>query len=385
MTDKKEIERLAKQMRVQACLDCRKCEEVCPICRDNSEFSPQAFVKLALSPQPERLVSSGLLWACISCGLCRSACPDEQTDFPEFVRGVRETFVKTGQEPPFGHRGMVSAVGRLQASGDLSQKRLSWLTNATKTAESGDVLYFVGCLPYYDVIFSERIKKRLTQIALAGLRLLNSVGITPVVLPNEVCCGSDFYWMGDRQTAQSLFAKNAELIRRSGAKTVVVTCPECGSMLRMYPKLGYDHGCQVHYLADFLRKLIGPVRLAEKTALLSSCRLAPLLAEDLEGLLGSLFKGEVHSLADDLNKPVCCGTGGWLRSDALTRAMQDDLLVAAMNRGYTQLLTVCPKCRVHLGFAMRPEAWRRAELNVEDLTVFLSNNVEKASHGRVQA
>ena len=94
----------------------------------------------------------------------------------------------------------------------IDQKRLKWLPKDVKISESGDILYFVGCLPYFDVVFKESKAKTL-KTAKSVVRILNKAGIEPVILKNERCCGHDLQFMGDRMNFEKLIRINVSAIK----------------------------------------------------------------------------------------------------------------------------------------------------------------------------
>ena len=56
---------------------------------------------------------------------------------------------------------------------------------------------------------------------------MNSLGVTPVVSPEERCCGHDLLWNGDREGFELLAKHNVKLVADSGAKLLVTSCAEC--------------------------------------------------------------------------------------------------------------------------------------------------------------
>ncbi|PQP33796.1 (Fe-S)-binding protein, partial [Desulfobacteraceae bacterium SEEP-SAG9] len=91
--------------------------------------------------------------------------------------------------------------------------------------ESGEYFYFVGCLPYFDVTFNYLDLAPL-DTAKSILKLLNRMGIEPVISNDERCCGHDALWSGNETIFRELAERNIEVIKSSGAKTVLFSCPE---------------------------------------------------------------------------------------------------------------------------------------------------------------
>ena len=121
-----------------------------------------------------------------------------------------------------------------------------------RTAPESDVIYFPGCLPYYDTVFGKMNIEGI-EIARAAVKILNHLGIEPMVLENERCCGHDPYWQGDMDTFRKLAELNLETISKTGAKRLVTTCPECAFTLRStYPEQVGDLGLEVMHITELL-------------------------------------------------------------------------------------------------------------------------------------
>lgn len=280
------------------------------------------------------------------------------------------------------NREMMRTISRLQARPGLKQNRLSWLDESLKVAQKGPIVYFVGCLPYADILFRRQIESNLLSIPRAAVRLLNSLGIEPVILPNEVCCGLDAHLNGEADLARSLAERNTAMLKAAGAKTILTTCSDGAWMLGQYGVLGFDHGCEVMHLAEFLGARLDGVVLPPGTAIWPCAQ------------RGSKFKVQGSSSSparsttprpmtldfqpSTLNFELsdCHGTG-WLPGDALARMRIDRLIDAAIDSGCQRILTLCPRCLVSLKFALRPGSWVKSNIDVQDLIVFLSSPAER--------
>jgi len=217
------LQQVIDETKAYYCLECGVCTGSCPISRLNPRYSPRLFVERSLLLPIEDVVRDKDLWACLTCGTCSSRCPS-QVDYPEFMRATRQMAYAMDLEPVATHGGVLKALVELQTRG-LPQQRTGWIPADVKTAETGDTLFFVGCLPHFQVVFRHLELDGLASAA-AALRLLNRIGIEPAVRNDERCCGHDAYWTGDLQTFEALARLNLEMIRASGARRVVFACPE---------------------------------------------------------------------------------------------------------------------------------------------------------------
>ena len=241
-----------KLHRTYYCLDCGVCTGSCPVSRVLPAFSPRLIVEKALLELGDELLKDKDLWSCLTCGRCYERCPTS-IDFPEFMRNLREEAIKRGLAPTLTHHGMLQTVMELQAGG-LKQKKTDWAREAGKIADTGDLFFFVGCMPYFNVIFRDLGVDSLS-IGKNVIKILNAAGIVPVVSDEETCCGHDMLWNGKPEIFKKLGAKNIELIRSSGAKKVVFSCPEgYYTFKHHYPQYFGDLGFEVvHFYTTWRR------------------------------------------------------------------------------------------------------------------------------------
>ncbi|MBI4230285.1 MAG: (Fe-S)-binding protein, partial [Planctomycetes bacterium] len=230
----RDLPSILRQTRSYHCLNCGKCTAACPLPEVKAGYSPRRIVARSV------LGSDGSgegAWSCLTCGACRSVCPMD-VDYTGFVRQVRQEGLERGEGIPCTHAGIFQCVPRMHASSDRTQDRMAWITPDLEVATRGEIVLFVGCLPYYDEVFSW-LGIASTDIARSAVRILNRLGIRPAILPAERCCGHDAYWNGETETFRRLAERNIETLRSAGAKTVLATCPECFlSLSKLYPSVG---------------------------------------------------------------------------------------------------------------------------------------------------
>ena len=206
------------------CVDCGKCTGSCPLARVDPEYSPRRIVERVVFGDAETAVTDPQLWRCMTCGLCSARCPSN-VDFSRFIIEMRAEAFQTGERGVYAHDGILQEVMRIQTM-NVHQNRTGWVSEDMRVSESNEYLYFVGCLPYFDVIFADLDLKAL-DIARSAVRLLNRAGIAPTVSDEERCCGADLLLAGDVNSFRKLAELNMQMIEASGAKKVVFTCAEC--------------------------------------------------------------------------------------------------------------------------------------------------------------
>src|SRR4030065_1161602 len=97
----------------------------------------------------------------------------------------------------------------------------------------------------------------MNEIAESAVRIMNKAGVVPVVSSSEKCCGHDLNWTGDEDNFEKLMEHNIELVKKSGAKKGVLTCPECHRTFNNdYQALMGDLPFETTHIADYINELI---------------------------------------------------------------------------------------------------------------------------------
>ncbi|MFH1865069.1 MAG: (Fe-S)-binding protein, partial [Candidatus Eisenbacteria bacterium] len=219
-----EMADVIKKSRANLCYECGKCSGICPVARFDASFSPRSLLVRAVRGEGDKLVHDESVWSCLTCGLCDTRCP-VSIDYGLLMRAVRAIVRREGGEGTCTHGGAVQSLTRIMKTKTLKQDRLGWIDGSLKTTRKGETVFFVGCTPYFDVLFSETGASTLDGTR-GAVKLLNAAGITPAVLPNERCCGHDMLWGGDVEGFKALATQNLKMLEESGAERVVFACPE---------------------------------------------------------------------------------------------------------------------------------------------------------------
>ncbi|MDH3365305.1 MAG: hydrogenase iron-sulfur subunit [Thermoplasmata archaeon] len=381
---KEKVKQIIEDTSAFDCVECGKCTTVCPIATFDPNFAPRTIVLRAMEGIVENIATDRDIWTCFACEQCNAMCP-YKVDYSGFIRGMREEAVKYGAAPLCSQGGLIHSVQRIMANADLNQNRLAWVKDDLKVADKGDVFYFVGCLPHYDAIFKDR-RLRLKDICESAVRIMNKAGITPVVSNDEKCCGHDLNWTGNESDFEKLMEYNVDLIKKSGAKKVVFTCPECYRTFNSdYQDLLGDFEFELVHISDFVKQLMdsGDIgaddfsKTPYKFAYHDSCRLGRHSGiYDSPRQLAEGFSGDNYiEMERTKDKAVCCGVSAWANCNAQVKKMQIDRLQEAKKLGADKLLMFCPKCQVHFDCALRDEIpvdRSEVDIEIEDFTVAMA-------------
>ncbi|TAN40469.1 MAG: (Fe-S)-binding protein, partial [Candidatus Methanoperedens sp.] len=195
------MKQIIRMTKAYYCVECGKCSGSCPVARVNEGFSPRVIVERALSGMKGEIEGDRELWSCLTCEACTTKCPST-VKYSEFIRGMRSSAFNSGYTSRCSQGGLLHSIQRVQSYRDIVQNRLQWISDDLKTSTEGEVLYFTGCLPYFENLFSGFVNP--LEIARSTVKILNKAGISPVVSPNERCCGHDLLWTGNVETFQKL-------------------------------------------------------------------------------------------------------------------------------------------------------------------------------------
>jgi len=359
------------------CLSCGKCTTMCPLAASGG-FSARL---IAAQDLEEEIQGRGVgVGRCLTCASCEVRCP-QGVRFTSYVRALRELLPPASRRP-CPHGAFLMWSERLMAGG-ARPAGVAWLEEGLEVSEECEIAVFAGCLPLFDAYFGPSLGVETAAIARATVRLLNHLGIAPVVVAEAVCCGHDALWRGDREVFQSLARRNAELLADRGVREVVTPCAECALTIREgWPAAVPGPVPAARHVAELLADALADGRLVfagdgeeEQTVTYQDpCRLARHLGvvEAPRRVLRSQPGTRLADMRRTGRDAVCCGTAGFLHCDAESRRLQGERLAEATATGADTLITACPKCLIHFRCAQAEDRRRgraSTHLRVEDFTL----------------
>jgi heterodisulfide reductase subunit D len=338
------IEDAAERTQAYYCLDCGVCTGSCPVSRYQPTFSPRLIVERALLGLGDELLKDQDIWSCLTCSRCFERCPTS-INFPTFMRLLREEAMKRGTKPVYAHHGMLQTIMELQTQG-AKQRKTEWAREAGRVAEQGETFFFVGCMPYFQVIFRDLGVDSLA-VSRNVVKVLNAAGIDPVVSDSESCCGHDMLWNGQIETFKY-----------------------------EYPEFFGDLGFEVVHFYDLVAQMLAEGSLkvqngAGSVTYHDPCRLGRM-AKIYDGprtILAKLAGEKFVEMERNRENSICCGTSGWANCSVNSKQIQMERLQEAKATGAETLVTACPKCQIHLSCAL---ANLELNLKIKDLTVLLA-------------
>jgi Fe-S oxidoreductase len=336
------------------------------------------------------------LYACPLCGACDIGCKRNlDLEIELTLEALRIKAVKDGKGPMAAHKKVAKKIDeKHNRFGSPHENRKKWLTNDIKVAARANVLYFVGCSAAYTS----------PEIARATAKILNAARTPFMLMPDEWCCGNILYSVGMIDEAKKLAKRNIEAVRKTGAKTLLVSCAEGYRMWKVdYPKmLGIptsELGFEVVHLTEMAAELIkkGALKFAKPLDMLltyhDSCSLSRLSEpwtpwNGERGEWGMVSPGlkrrrgtnGVYQAPRDILKAIpglelvemirmkenafCCGAGRGTQEafPAFAAWAAEQRLFEAKAVGAEGIVATCPMCKDNFV--------RMARQNGEDLKIY---------------
>ena len=163
-----------------------------------------------------------------------------------------------------------------------------------------------------------------------------------------ICCGRPMLLSGKTAEAQAMIAKNTELIKKSGAKKLVLSCPIC---YKVFKDEYHLEGIEIQHHTQYINELVKNGKLkVNKTDVNyvyhDPCELGRAYGvydeprEVLENV-GNLLKAK-----SEKELSICCG--GSLGSFNLTQNERDEItsnsVADLMFNNPDEIVTACPLC-----------------------------------------
>jgi len=341
------------EMQIYSCSSCGICIDACQLNFSAGITTIQSAY--LLKGMRNNIDVSDKAFNCLMCGRCDVKCPV----------GIELTPIRMIQrragEPVSRERSLLKryfpdkpAVQPVKVNGKPSYNFLP-----APVSGKTDVLYFAGCMSHLT-----------PSIKIAMVKILDASGVRYKFIDENggACCGRPLMLAGQDKEARELINYNSKLILKSGAKTLVTSCPICYKVFRE----SYYLDIEVLHHTQFIKHMIdeGSLKLnflRKKVAYHTPCDLgrgSGVYEEPKEVLryVARLQKTEV----DDENS-LCCG--GSLGNMKISHKQKHEIAVdaaAALTKDDPDILaTSCPLCKKTLSAATETKVADIAEIVAE--------------------
>lgn len=305
------------RVQVLSCPNCGVCIDACPMTVNRGNVKDcTVYLTRQIRRNNERRIDE-ISDKCLMCGKCEALC-------------------QVGVEGP-NLRLMQRATRSYHISPDFRDINTEPMIAA---AQGSKVLYFAGCMSRLTPVIPESV---LSVMKKAG------VDCTWMDRDDALCCGRPLFTAGRIEEAKQLVAKNEEIIIRSGADTLLVSCPICYKMfLENYHLPGIRVVNYIPYMYDLVKQGRLTLRKSDVCYVYHDpCELGRGcgIYDEPRKLLG-----RAAAIAEaDKNKmeSICCG--GSLGSLSLNFQQRERMTKAALDNLYTSradaIATACPLCK----------------------------------------
>jgi Fe-S oxidoreductase len=399
-----------------ACIQCNRCQDVCPATATGKSLSPAAleinkrmelndlaaqqnpfaftpatFEKGTPSPNPllKFALTPEAAWACTTCGACIEVCPTQNEQMLDII-DIRRNQVMIEGEFPSQLQSAFRGMERAQNPWGINhEQRLAWADGlAVKTTDENptpDVLYWVGCAASYDPVAQ--------KTARAFVELLNHAEVNFAVLGKRECCtGDSARRAGNEYLYRQLADKNVETLNTVRPKLIVASCPHCmNSLGHEYKQISGDY--KVLHHTEYLETLVANKKLTPTPSEATITYHDPCYlgrhndVYDAPRNLLHVLSNNTPELPRNRENSFCCGAGGaqfWKEeepgderiSDNRFREAQQTLTTAGAQTTEKVLAVGCPFCKSMLGST--PSKATREDIAIKDVAELLLEGVRRA-------
>jgi Fe-S oxidoreductase len=322
------------EVEVHSCSSCGLCIDTCQMHSNAGINTIQSAYLLKGIRNDEKVFD--LAHNCLMCGRCEEACPvGIEMSAIRMIRrregdpaGVKKTFWS-------GYYRKAKPV--LQDKKTEAAPSFGFLP-ARKSVKA-DVIYFAGCMSH----LTPGIKNSM-------MKIFRAAGEKVFFMDNDggVCCGRPLMLAGQEKEARELINFNSEVIWKSGAKTLVTSCPICYKVFRE----SYYLDAEVLHHSQYIKRIIdeGMVRMnysQKKVVYHDPCELGrgSGIYEDPRAVLSHVAR--LQPTEYDSANSLCCG--GSLGNIKLSQDDRNKITrdaVAKLTAGNPDLIaTSCPLCK----------------------------------------
>lgn len=299
-----------------SCPSCGLCIDACPMSVNdkNSGNTSAYFMKKMRNGDYED--SQRIAETCLMCGKCVLVCPVsiESCDIKFSQRAATPYSINSDHS----YLDVISTVGMRR---DTS------------------LLYFAGCMTQ----LTPKIMRSMKQI-------MEAAGEDYEFLDKDggICCGRPMLLSGKVAEAQAMIAKNTELIKKSGAKRLVLSCPICYKVFKDEYKL---EGIEILHHTQYIDELIKTGRLKVSKGDVNYVYHDPCELGRAYGVYDEPREvienvGNLRKAKSEKELSICCG--GSLGSFNLTQQERDEITQNSVNdlmfNNPDEIVTACPLC-----------------------------------------
>ena len=334
---------------LNVCIRCAYCFEGCPVFKELGWESDGARGKVILSYglfsgelEPSQYIADKI-YECTFCKDCVERCSAD-VNVPDILTAARADLVENG----FKYEAHEELLNKIEETGNIFGKELK------APARSGEVPVLLGC----------RLKER-REDAERYLEILEKLGIKPLVVEDEVCCGMPQGVLGYKNRLKKQMDK---FRKRFPYKDFICMCTTCVFFItQAYPDLN-----PTYIIEEIYKRLPAhnPKKLGISVTYHDPCNLSRGMdmveepREILDWIGVELVEMELHG-----KETFCCGGGGGVlvTNKGLSEKLAKTRYQQAIDTEVDTLVTLCPTCELNLRNASDRDGGKVKVKNLLDL------------------
>lgn len=338
-------ETYAEQIRM--CASCPKmCRHVCPTFNIWRSDSPTPHGRALLlhydnintRELDDRAIE--VLYQCLQCSHCLTWCIPE-IDIASIVEMARAKLVSRNKHPEGLNHIQKSITENHNPFDESHNTRNSWL--ARNDSDKTPLVYFTGCTAVY----------REKSIAENAVELLEEIGFSVQISPDEWCCGSPLFRTGFTEDAVTQAAHNVDVLNSMVGEMIVVTCPGCYRTLTQdYKRHGLEIRKPVKHISQLLDSelpIASGIDTEMRVTYHDPCHLARHCGEyeAPRNVIRKVTGSSPIEMDRNRENATCCGNGSGLRTlfPEHAKRIGSNRIEDARNIDADIIVTSCPFCK----------------------------------------
>ena len=329
------------RLQVYSCPSCGVCIDACPmgVVKANSKDAT-VYLNRQIKRNNERRIEE-ISDKCLLCGKCTAVCPVGVEG--DRIRIAQRSIRPYNLAPDYSNLDENSAI--LAVNNFVSTNN-----NIVSTSNNERVLYFAGCM----TALTPGIRKSMESV-------LRKAGVNYRMMDKDggICCGRPMLMAGRKDPAKEMIRKNTNIIKSSGATTLLLSCPIC---LKVFKEEYELDGIEIIHHTEFMDRLIAEGRLHVESsdvryAYHDPCELGRGCGVYEQPRRVVAAAGQLVEGAKTGKESICCG--GSLGSLSLGFEQRKLMTENAINNLTAEnpdaIVTACPLCKTTFGrYADRP-------------------------------
>ena len=336
----------------------------CGICIDACQLNFSAGINTIQSAYMLKAIRNDdnvddIAFNCLMCGRCDQQCPVGIELSP--IRMIQ----RRGVEGENIFRNIYKGYFRSRQSNGVEKLPVTSNYDFLKQSEPEkvDVVFFAGCMTH----LTPTIKNSMVKI-------LDASGVKYSFIDEQggVCCGRPLMLAGQDKEARELINFNSEMIWKSGAHTLVTSCPICYKVF----KESYYLNLEILHHTQFIKMLIdeGSVRLnflRKKVAYHAPCDLGrgSGVYDEPREVLRHVARLQITKFEAEVS--LCCGgsLGNMKISSVKKHKIACDAAAELTKDNPDILATACPLCKKTFSSATETKVADISEIVAEALSL----------------